>query len=60
MSKSDEQKAEDLFDHMLNKMIVGVAVVDDEIELTLSDDTFISIYSDDSLGSYYELPPKVN
>jgi hypothetical protein len=60
MKKSDQEKTDELFTHMLNKTIVGVGVVDDEIELTLSDNTFISIYSDDSLGIYYELPPKAN
>lgn len=60
MSRSDETKAKELFSHIIEKTIVSVGVVDDEIEIQLSDGTFISIYSDDSLGIYYELPAKAN
>ena len=41
---------EDFFNHMLNKKIVGVGVIDDELVLTLDDRSIVTFFSDEDIS----------
>ena len=41
---------EQFFNHMLNKTIVGVGVIDDELVITLNDKSVITLFSDDDIS----------
>ena len=41
---------EDFFNHMLNKTIVGVGVIDDELVITLNDKSIVTLFSDDDIS----------
>lgn len=48
---SDEfELLEDFFNHMLNKKIIGVGVIDDELVLTLEDKSIVTFFSDDDIS----------
>ena len=41
---------ENYFNHMVNKTIVGVGVIDDELVLTLNDGSVVTLFSDNDLS----------
>jgi hypothetical protein len=59
--KSDMQLVEEYFTHMVGKTIDGVAInEDDELEITLQDDSIIVIWSSEDLSMIIDYPPKLN
>ena len=44
------EQLEDYFNHLLNKTIVGVAVIDDELVLTLNDASILTLFSDNDIS----------
>jgi hypothetical protein len=44
------EQLEDFFNHMLNKKIVGVGVIDDELVITLDDKSIVTFFSDDDIS----------
>jgi len=41
---------ENYFNHMVNKTIIGVGVIDDELVLTLNDGSVVTFFSDNDLS----------
>lgn len=41
---------ENYFNHLLNKTILGVGVIDDELVFTLSDGSVLTLFSDNDLS----------
>jgi hypothetical protein len=44
------EQLEDFFNHMLNKTIIGVGVIDDELVITLNDKSIVTFFSDDDIS----------
>lgn len=58
--KSDMQLVEEYFTHMVGKTIDGVAINNEELEITLQDDSIIIIWSSEDLSMIIDYPPKLN
>lgn len=41
---------EQFFNHMLNKTIVGVGVIDDEMVINLNDGSIVTFFSDEDIS----------
>ena len=59
--KSDMQLVKEYFTHMVGKTIDGVAINDDDdLEITLQDDSIVIIWSSENLSMFIDYPPKPN
>lgn len=44
------EQLEEFFNHMLNKTIVGVGVIDEELVITLNDKSVVTFFSDEDIS----------
>jgi len=58
--KTDQQLVEEYFNHMIGKKIVGVAVENEELELTLDDGSLVIVYSSEDLSLFIQYAKKLN
>jgi hypothetical protein len=58
--KTDQQLVEEYFNHMIGRKIVGVAIEDEELELTLDDGSLVVIYSSEDLSMFVQYAKKLN
>lgn len=58
--KTDQQLVEEYFSHMIGKRIVGVAIENDELEITLDDNSLVVIYSTEDLSMFIQYAKKLN
>ena len=59
--KSDKDLAKEYFTHMVGKTIDGVALnKHDELEILLSDDSVVVIWSSEDLSLAVDYPPLLN
>jgi hypothetical protein len=58
--KSDQQLVEEYFNHMVGRKIMGVAIEDEELELTLDDGSLVVIYSSEDLSLFIQYAKKLN
>lgn len=58
--KTDHQLVEEYFSHMIGKKIVGVAIDNEELEITLDDNSLIVIYSTEDLSMFIQYAKKLN
>jgi hypothetical protein len=58
--KTDQQLVEEYFSHMIGKSIAGVAIEDEELELTLDDGSLVVIYSSEDLSMFIQYAKKLN
>lgn len=60
VKKTDQQLVEEYFNHMIGKKIVGVAIDQEELELTLDDNSLVVIYSSEDLSMFIQYAKKLN
>jgi len=58
--KTDQQLVEEYFNHMIGKRIAGVAIEDEELEITLDDGSLVVIYSSEDLSMFVQYAKKLN
>lgn len=58
--KSDMQLVEEYFTHMIGKKIVGVAIEEEELELTLDDNSLVVVFSSEDLSMFIQYAKKLN
>lgn len=58
--KTDNQLVEEYFNHIVGKKIVGIAIDNDELELTLEDNSLIVIFSSEDLSMFIQYANKFN
>ena len=61
VKKTDMELVKEYFTHMVGKTIDGVAInKNDELEITLQDDSIIIIWSSEDLSLFIDYPLKLN
>lgn len=60
VKKTDQQLVAEYFNHMIGKKIVGVAIDQEELELTLDDNSLVVIYSSEDLSMFIQYAKKLN
>lgn len=58
--KSDQQLVEEYFNHMIGKKIVGVAIENEELEITLDDNSLVVVFSSEDLSMFIQYAKKLN
>jgi hypothetical protein len=58
--KSDNQLVDEYFNHMIGRKIMGVAIEQDELEVTLDDGSLVVIYSSEDLSMFIQYARKLN
>lgn len=60
IKKTDQQLVEEYFSHMIDRKIVGVAIENEELEITLDDNSLVVIYSTEDLSMFIQYAKKLN
>jgi hypothetical protein len=58
--KTDQQLVEEYFKHIVGKKIVGIAIDNDELELTLDDNSLVVVFSSEDLSMFVQYAKKLN
>jgi hypothetical protein len=58
--KTDNQLVEEYFNHIVGKKIVGIAIDNDELELTLEDNSLVVVFSSEDLSMFIQYANKLN
>jgi hypothetical protein len=60
LKKSDNQLVDEYFNHMIGRKIVGVAIEQDELEVTLDDGSLVVVFSSEDLSMFIQYAKKLN
>ena len=60
IKKTDHQLVDEYFNHMIGKKIVGVAIEQDELEVTLDDGSLVVVFSSEDLSMFIQYANKLN
>ena len=58
--KTDHQLVNEYFNHMIGRKIVGVAIEQDELEVTLDDGSLVVVFSSEDLSMFIQYAKKLN
>ena len=58
--KTDNQLVNEYFNHMIGRKIVGVAIEQDELEVTLDDESLVVVFSSEDLSMFIQYAKKLN